>query len=185
MNITVQYFDDCPNWRLADQRLREALRKAGDSGPRVTYEKIETPEQAEEAGFRGSPTILVEGRDPFPHEDAPVGLSCRVYHTDAGPDGAPSLAQLAVALRPMKTKAPLRAHPVVLGAVAMATCCAAPVLVGVAGAVGTGAAPGAWGLLAAVGGVAGVFLARRLRGGHSEERLASDARPGPLNRPRA
>ena len=31
----------------------------------VTCDLISTPEQAERAGFRGSPTILVNGRDPF------------------------------------------------------------------------------------------------------------------------
>ncbi len=99
MNVTLQYFDGCPNWRVADERLRKALREAGADGSQITYEKIETPEQAKEAGFRGSPTILVDQRDPFADEDAPVGLSCRIYQTDAGPDGAPSLAQLAVVLR--------------------------------------------------------------------------------------
>ena len=98
MNVTLQYFDGCPNWLLADERLRQMLREAGAEGSRITYERIETPEQAEEAGFRGSPTILFDGRDPFADEDDPVGLSCRVYQTDAGLEGAPSLAQLAVAL---------------------------------------------------------------------------------------
>ncbi|MDP8953333.1 MAG: DUF2703 domain-containing protein, partial [Actinomycetota bacterium] len=88
-----------PNWRIADERLREALRGAGVNGSQITYEKIETPEQAEEAGFHGSPTILLNGGDPFATPEAPVGLSCRIYQTDAGPDGAPSLAQLAVVLR--------------------------------------------------------------------------------------
>ena len=99
MNITIQYFDGCPNWHLADERLREALREAGADGAEITYQKIETAEQAEQAAFRGSPSVLVEGRDPFAGGDAPVGLSCRVYQTETGPDGAPSLAQLAVALR--------------------------------------------------------------------------------------
>jgi hypothetical protein len=100
MNITLQYFDGCPNWRLADERLREALREAGADRAQITYEKIETPEEAEEASFRGSPSILVDGRDPFANEDAPVGLSCRVYQTEAGPDGAPSLTQLRSLFRP-------------------------------------------------------------------------------------
>lgn len=94
MNITVQYFDGCPNWRLADERLREALCGISAEDAQITYEQIETPEQADEAGFRGSPSILVDGRDPFADEDAPVGLSCRVDQTEAGPDGAPSLGQL-------------------------------------------------------------------------------------------
>ena len=99
MNVTLQYFDGCPNWRVADERLREALQETGADGSQITYEMIETPEQAEEAGFCGSPTILLDGRDPFATPEAPVGLSCRIYWTDTGPDDAPSLAQLAVALR--------------------------------------------------------------------------------------
>lgn len=97
MDITLQYFDGCPNWRLADERLREALAASGDDA-RVTYENIDTPRRADEAGFRGSPTILVDGRDPFADEDVAVGLSCRIYQTETGPDGAPSLAQLVAVL---------------------------------------------------------------------------------------
>jgi hypothetical protein len=29
VDVTLLYFDDCPNWQLADQRLREALALAG------------------------------------------------------------------------------------------------------------------------------------------------------------
>jgi hypothetical protein len=31
--------------------------------------------------FRGSPAVLITGREPFLDGDAPVGLSCRVYRT--------------------------------------------------------------------------------------------------------
>ena len=96
MEITLQYFDGCPNWRLAEQRLRDALRLSGtEAVHRVVHERVETPEQAEERGFHGSPTILLDGRDPFGDDVAPVGLSCRMYRTDAGPDGAPSMSELA------------------------------------------------------------------------------------------
>lgn len=97
MDITLQYFDGCPNWLLAEERLREALASRG-ADHRVSHQKIETPEQADEARFRGSPTILVDGRDPFADADAPVGLSCRIYQTEIGPDGSPSVAQLAMVL---------------------------------------------------------------------------------------
>lgn len=91
MQVTVQHFDGCPHWRLADERLR-AL--AGEIGFELSHEVIDTPEAAEEAGFRGSPTILVDGVDPFAERDEPVGLSCRVYDTPDGPAGAPTLDQL-------------------------------------------------------------------------------------------
>ncbi|MGH9150076.1 MAG: hypothetical protein ACRD0D_08965 [Acidimicrobiales bacterium] len=63
------------------------------------YQRIGTPEAADAAGFRGSPTILLDGRDPFAEGEAQVGLSCRRYHTEAGVEGAPSQAQLAAVLR--------------------------------------------------------------------------------------
>jgi len=96
MDITLQYFDGCPNWQVTDGHLR-ALREDGLDLD-VTYELIETPEAAAEAGFRGSPTVLVDGIDPFADPDAPVGLSCRVYRTDDGFAGSPSREQLRKAV---------------------------------------------------------------------------------------
>ncbi len=99
MEITLQYFDGCPNWRLAEDRLRIALGDA-EAEQAITRQRIDTPEEAEAGQFRGSPTILVDGRDPFAEAGAPVGLSCRIYRTEAGSEGAPSVRQLAAVLRP-------------------------------------------------------------------------------------
>jgi hypothetical protein len=94
MDVRLLYFDDCPNWRLADARLREALDAVGETVPAVTYEVVSTPQRAEQTGFRGSPTILVNGRDPFADPDDPVGLSCRMYRSPAGVEFAPTVEQL-------------------------------------------------------------------------------------------
>jgi len=99
MYVELRYFDGCPNWQIADERLRRAL-VATHANVDVTYRKVTSPEDAERLGFRGSPTVLVEGHDPFADESAPVGLACRIYQTDAGAEGAPSVAQLTRALRP-------------------------------------------------------------------------------------
>ncbi|MGH8775740.1 MAG: hypothetical protein ACRDWI_11380 [Jiangellaceae bacterium] len=48
--------------------------------------------------FHGSPSVLVDGRDPSSHGDQPVGLACRVYQTPEGPAGAPTIDQLRAAL---------------------------------------------------------------------------------------
>ena len=61
--------------------------------------RIDSPEEAASAGFHGSPTILLDGVDPFEGESPAVGFACRVYQTDEGRQGAPSLAQLAQVLR--------------------------------------------------------------------------------------
>jgi len=91
MDVTLLYFDGCPSWRIADQRLREL---ADEHGFEVTHRKVETPEAAEELSFRGSPTVLVDGRDVFAEGDEPVGLSCRIYQTPDGQAGSPTMQQL-------------------------------------------------------------------------------------------
>src|SRR5438128_11074441 len=93
MDVTLLYFDDCPHWRLADARLREALDHLGSADVPV-HVTVWTAEEAEHRRFRGSPTILVAGRDPFANDTDPVGLSCRLYRTEAGLEYAPSVAQL-------------------------------------------------------------------------------------------
>ena len=95
MDVTLLYFDGCPNWQTTDKRLSEL---ADEFGFAVTRRKVETPEQAEVEGFRGSPTVLVDGRDPFAEGDEPVGLSCRVYRTPEGLAGAPTDEQLRAVL---------------------------------------------------------------------------------------
>ena len=96
-DIKLRYFDGCPNWKFARRRLIEALEMVGPETS-IALERVETPEEAERLGFRGSPTILIDGVDPFAGADSPVGLSCRVYDTDAGVEGSPSIEQLLEAL---------------------------------------------------------------------------------------
>ena len=98
MRVGLRYFDGCPNWRLAAERLRQVLDERGDTEAAVELERIETPERAQEVAFRGSPTVLVDGEDPFLDETAEVGLACRIYFTEEGAKGAPSLGQLRAVL---------------------------------------------------------------------------------------
>jgi hypothetical protein len=98
IDITLQYFDGCPNWMDADNELKEVVESL-DVDAEITYEKIESQVEAERRGFRGSPTILISGRDPFSDPDAPVGLSCRVYRTGERPSGSPGVKALKAALR--------------------------------------------------------------------------------------
>ena len=97
--MTVLYFDGCPNWRVADERVREALARVGRDDVHVVRRSVATAEEAEAVGFCGSPTVLVNGRDPFADPDSVAGLTCRVYRTDAGLVGAPTVEQLLAALQ--------------------------------------------------------------------------------------
>ncbi len=94
MEITLQYFDGCPSWRVADERLRLVLKDLGREHQSIRYQRVETPEDAERVGFGGSPTILIDGVDPFPDPAGPAGFACRLYDGDA----APTVAQLRLAL---------------------------------------------------------------------------------------
>ena len=96
VKLTLLYFDGCPHWADADNLLAEIAKERGN----VVIERriVDTPERAVEEQFRGSPTILVDGVDPFTDPDAPVGLSCRIFQTPAGPAGVPTKAQLLEAI---------------------------------------------------------------------------------------
>ena len=97
MEIMLQYFDGCPNWTVAAERLAVIAQDHPDFT--VTHRQVETPEDAEAIDFRGSPSILVTGKDLFPDPSATVGLSCRIYVTPDGFAGAPTLEQLRAAIR--------------------------------------------------------------------------------------
>ena len=96
VKLTLLYFDGCPHWADADSLLAEIAKERDN----VIVERriVDTPERAVEEQFRGSPTILVDGVDPFTDLDTPVGLSCRIFHTPAGPAGVPTKAQLLEAI---------------------------------------------------------------------------------------
>jgi hypothetical protein len=91
MEIVIRFFDGCPNVAKAQERLVASLD--GRDAP-ITRQCVETLAQAEVLGFRGSPTILIDGVDPWEDPSAPVGLACRLYASADGFDGAPSVEEL-------------------------------------------------------------------------------------------
>ena len=96
MEITLLYFDGCPNWMIAAERLAILVAERPDIV--VNRQSVETVKDAEAIGFRGSPSILIDGRDLFPDPSATVGLACRIYTTPTGFAGAPTLEQLRAAI---------------------------------------------------------------------------------------
>lgn len=98
MRISVQYFDGCPHWQIALERITETLESTALKAE-VTLQEV-TAADAERLRFGGSPTILVDGEDPFPRENTSFALSCRMYRTERGVEGSPSVTQLATVLAP-------------------------------------------------------------------------------------
>jgi len=96
MRLTVLAVPGCPNAPLLEQRLAEAL-----AGLPVTVERraIASEDEAARWGMRGSPTLLVDGRDPFAVPGAGPALACRLYEGEDGRlAGAPTVASLRRAL---------------------------------------------------------------------------------------
>lgn len=96
MKVVLQYFDDCPNWKEAAAHLDTLAAELPDLT--VSLQRVDNAEEAERVNFHGSPSILVDGIDPFAPDDAPVGLACRVFPTPEGPAGSPTLEQLRIAI---------------------------------------------------------------------------------------
>jgi hypothetical protein len=98
VSVTLLYFAGCPNWKIAEERLRLALSRCGNDTP-VTTQAVETQEEALALGLTGSPTILLDGHDPFGDPSAVASLSCRLYPTPDGLAGSPTIEQLLEVLR--------------------------------------------------------------------------------------
>ena len=98
MDVRLLYFDGCPHSAVAEQRLRSALAIIGWGDQEIQHVLVETPEDADRLGFLGSPTILVDGRDPFATGDERPALACRLFSTPDGRAGSPTVEQLVEAL---------------------------------------------------------------------------------------
>lgn len=99
MKVDVVHIDDCPNWVTAGDRVRAALDALGMVDVPVGYVLLRTPEEASEVVFAGSPTILLDGQDAFPSGGSTTDLACRVYMTDTGLAGLPTVSQIEHAIR--------------------------------------------------------------------------------------
>ena len=66
----------------------------------VRRREVTDEREAADAGMHGSPTLLIDGTDPFAGPDAPASLSCRLYRDASGriTRGAPSVEALRQAL---------------------------------------------------------------------------------------
>lgn len=94
MQITIQYLDGCPNLSVVNDRLAAV----GIDPHEVRFVSVASPTEGDAIQFRGSPTILVDDEDVFAEASAPAGFACRIYRTESGLDGAPSVQQLQEAL---------------------------------------------------------------------------------------
>ncbi len=99
MDVQLLVVVDCPNEERAAVILRQALDEVGLPEVQFSTRVVADRAEAEAVGFVGSPTILIDGCDPFAAPARTAGLACRLYLDDAGLSGVPPLAPLRQALK--------------------------------------------------------------------------------------
>jgi hypothetical protein len=102
IEVTYLFSRACPSHEEGLALLREAAEAAGVA---IAVEEVEVTSdaQARERAFTGSPTYLLDGRDPFPAEapgHTPAYDACRAYTRPGGRIGPlPHHDDLAAAVR--------------------------------------------------------------------------------------
>lgn len=99
MRVEILHIDECPNWVEAGTRVEAALGELGHRDDVVTYRLLTDSAEAAAVPFAGSPTILLDGVDAFPTDGRTSELACRIYRTDTGFAGVPTVAQLVDAIQ--------------------------------------------------------------------------------------
>jgi hypothetical protein len=96
MRLVILQVPDCPGADLLARRLAPLLADRPDI--ELTRHIVTSEANAWRLGMTGSPTLLADGRDPFPGPGQP-SVSCRLYLDERGrPGPAPSTALLRAAL---------------------------------------------------------------------------------------
>ena len=97
MVIDLLYVPECPNRSLARDHVDRALAQRRLAAV-VREREVRSSEEAARLGMRGSPTVLIDGEDPFADTADPTAVSCRLYRSEIGLSGAPTVEQLVEAL---------------------------------------------------------------------------------------
>ena len=82
-HVELLWWQGCPSTERALSDLRAALAEAGLDPAAVDVREVADDAAAERERFPGSPTIRIDGVDPFDGDEA-VGLSCRIYRLADG-----------------------------------------------------------------------------------------------------
>ena len=104
MRLQLLQVPDCPGAATLIGRLSQLAGGRAE----VKQQMVHDLDQATLLRMTGSPTLLIDGVDPFAVDGLPPSLSCRIYRDENGSlSSAPSLAQLRAALGYPSPLAPL------------------------------------------------------------------------------
>jgi hypothetical protein len=82
MQLILLTVPDCPNAAVFEERLAVALADRPDTV--VRRREVADEREAAQAGMCGSPTLLINGVDPFAVPGQVPGLACRLYRDATG-----------------------------------------------------------------------------------------------------
>ena len=99
MDVELLVVDECPNEGPTAALLRRALDDVGLHRVPIRTRVVSSPQDAERLRFVGSPTVRIDGEDPFDTDDRRIGLSCRTYLTNSVRSGTPDLATIRQTLK--------------------------------------------------------------------------------------
>jgi hypothetical protein len=110
MHLTVLAVPECPNAPVLEARLADVVD--GRAGVSVSLEVISDEAAAARWRMHGSPTLLINGADPFAEPGQAPSMSCRLYRDDDGKTGgAPPAGQLRRLIEPAQATAAESADP--------------------------------------------------------------------------
>lgn len=91
--IELLVVPDCPHATLAETLLRVTLNELCLPHVPVLTTVIDTMADAIRRGFTGSPSIMINGIDPWAQPGSEPALACRLYSASAGTPTQDSLAR--------------------------------------------------------------------------------------------
>ena len=95
--VEILHVPECANLELDRRQVRRALERV-ETDVEVRERVVGDAAIAAQVGMAGSPTILVEGRDVVDPDGLVASVSCRLYRTRSGVEGAPPVDAIVSAL---------------------------------------------------------------------------------------
>lgn len=102
LRIELLYFEGCPSWENGLENLKIALKSEDISDADIHPVLISDEVDAMKEKFLGSPSFRVNGQDLWPEERKSYFLGCRVYLTEGGMKGFPTVDMLRKKLQTMR-----------------------------------------------------------------------------------
>ena len=97
MHLTVLAVANCPNASVLADRLTAVMDGWPDVS--VSHDVVSDESEAVRRGMHGSPTLLIDGVDPFAERQQGPSVSCRLYRDENGQlSAAPTVGQLREAI---------------------------------------------------------------------------------------